>query len=197
MKLYDESKAQDSGLPDGSFYAEDLALALEQRRLRNASHIITTEEMVWEDSPHGLLKHIANPKLNPHVHDIDAYIQELPPDGRSGKHQHMAEEFIFFLEGRGYSLHWDVDLVEMGETFHWGVSETPQRLEWEATDWMYIPVNTVHQHFNLDGDAPARFISATSRLYKFLGTHDLKQIEPAPPLGDYRPAATGRDVPHA
>jgi quercetin dioxygenase-like cupin family protein len=180
MRPYDEAKAQQSGKSGGSFYAEDLVLATEQRRLRDASHIIRAEDQVWEDSPHGRLRHIAHPKLNPHVHDIDAYIQELAPDGRSGKHRHMAEEFIFFLEGRGYSLHWDVELVEMGETFHWGVSDVPKRFEWEATDWMYIPVNTVHQHFNLDGDEPARFLSATSRVYKFLGCHDLEQIEPAP-----------------
>jgi gentisate 1,2-dioxygenase len=180
MRPYEESRVGHAGVEDGSFYLEDLALAKEQQRLRSAQHVIRSEEMVWEDSPHGLLKYIAHPKLNPHVHDIDAYIQELPPDGRSGKHRHMAEEFVFFLEGRGYSLHWDVELAQMGDTFNWTVADTPRRYDWEATDWMFIPVNTVHQHFNLDGEEIARFISATSRLYKFLGCHDLEQIEPAP-----------------
>ena len=128
MRPYDEAKAQRSGKSGGSFYAEDLVLATEQRRLRDAPHIIRAEDQVWEDCPHGRLRHIAHPKLNPHVYDIDAYIQELAPDGRSGKHRHMAEEFIFFLEGRGYSLHWDVDLAEMGDTFHWRRRRRPEAL---------------------------------------------------------------------
>lgn len=181
MKLYDESDVGDVGIGHGSFYAEDLALTEELRRLHVAPHVIGTEEQVWEDSPQGLLKWIAHPKMNPHVFDIEAYIQELPPDGRSGKQRHMAEKFLFFLEGHGYSLHWDVELAEMGETFNWKVSDTPKRYEWEASDWMYIPVNTVSQHFNSDGEEVARFLCATSRLYKFLGVHDLEQLEPAPP----------------
>lgn len=181
MTRYDEAKTSAAGIEGGSFYAEDLVLAKEQARARSAPHIVRVEEQIWEDSPQGRLRHIAHPKINPHCHDIDAYIQELPPDGRSGKHRHMAEEFIFFLEGRGYSLHWDVELAGMDDTFHWRIADTPQRFEWEAGDWMYIPVNTAHQHFNLDGDEPARFISATSRIYKFLGCHDLEQLEPAPP----------------
>jgi gentisate 1,2-dioxygenase len=181
MTPYDEAKQSSTGIEGGSFYAEDLVLSREVQRLRAAPHVIRAEDQVWEDSPHGRIRHVAHPKLNPHAHDIDAYIQEIPPDSRTGKHRHMAEEFIFFLSGRGYSLHWDVELTEMAETFHWGISETPQRFDWEATDWMYIPVNTVHQHFNLDGDEPARLLSATSRIYKFLGVHDLEQIEDAPP----------------
>jgi quercetin dioxygenase-like cupin family protein len=185
MKPYDESRNQPTKRAEGSFYAQDLASAQNQPRLRSAPHVIRAEDQVTENCAQGLLTHIAHPDLNPHVFDIDAYIQEIPADGRSGKHRHMAEEFIFFLEGRGYSLHWDVDLVEMGDTFNWRVSDTPQRFDWEATDWMFIPVNTVHQHFNLDGDEPARFISATSRVFKWLGFHDLEQLEAAPTYRGY------------
>ena len=185
MKPYDESRIHPPGRTKGSFYAQDLAAARELERLRGAPHIIPAEDQVLEDCAQGLLTHIARPDLNPHVFDIDAYIQELPPDSRSGKHRHMAEEFIFFLEGRGYSLHWDVDLGEMGDTFTWKTDETPKRYDWEASDWMFIPVNTVHQHFNLDGDEPARFISATSRVFKWLGCHDLEQLESAPTYRGY------------
>ena len=52
-------------------------------------------------------------------------------------------------------------------------------VELTAGDWMFIPVNTAHQHFNLDGDEPARFLSATSRVFKWLGVHDLEQLEAA------------------
>lgn len=180
-KPYDEADTYHLGRTGGTFYGEDLLAAQEARRLRQAPHIVRAEDQVWEQSPQGLLKYISHPKLNPHCHDIDAYIQVLPPDGRSGKRRQMAEEFIFFLEGRGFSLHWDVELGEMKDSFTWKAEDTPQRFEWEAGDWMYVPINTITQHFNVDGEEPARLLSATSRVYKFLGCHDLEQIEPASP----------------
>jgi quercetin dioxygenase-like cupin family protein len=179
MQPYDESRNQPPRRNVGAFYTEDLAAARELQRQRSAPHIIKVKDQVFEDCVQGLLTHIANPALNPLDFDIDAYIQELPPDGRSGKHRHMAEEFIFFLEGRGYSLHWDVELGEMEDSFTWKVDDVPKRYEWEAGDWMFIPVNTAHQHINLDGDEPARFLSATSRVFKWLGVHDLEQLEAA------------------
>ena len=181
MKPYEESQAPLSPRSGGSFYAKDLAEAREQRRaLAEASYVIRAEEQIWEDSPQGRLKHVAHPELSANVTDIEAYIQEIPPDGRSGKHRHMAEEFVFVLEGRGYSLHRDVQ-AEVGETYHWRPDTTAKRFNWEAGDWMYIPVNTIHQHFNDDGDEPARLLCATSMLFKWLGWHDLEQLEDAPP----------------
>lgn len=180
MTQFGEVRRAQAGVEGGSFYAEDLVLAKEEkwRDSRNRK-IIKSDEMVWEDTTHGRIKWIAHPKINSRVKDVEAYIQEIPPDGRTGKHRHMAEEFMFILQGSGYSLHWDVDL-EMGEQYGWKVSSIPQRYEWEAGDWVFVPVNTVHQHFNTDSEQPARFISATSRLYKLLGWHDLEQLEEAP-----------------
>lgn len=180
MKEFGEAKRWNEGREGGTFYAEDLILAKEEKRL-DATYpkIIRASEMAWEDSPQGRLKHIAHPKLNPRVKDIDAYIQEIPPGSRSGKHRHMAEEYMFILEGKGYSLHWDVEM-ELGEKYSWKVPEEPQRFDWEAGDWVYVPVNTIHQHFNADPDKRSRFISATCRLYKMLGWHDLEQLEEAP-----------------
>jgi mannose-6-phosphate isomerase-like protein (cupin superfamily) len=184
VAIYDEAAAAHLGRAGGTFYEEDLWLAKEEQRLRQSPHIIRAEDQVWEDSPHGRLRHIAHPRMNPLDYDLDAYIQELPPDGASGKHRHMAEEFVFVLEGRGFSLHWDVELTGMDDSgFLWKMQDKPKRFDWEAGDWMYIPANTAHQHFNADGEEVARFLSATSRIYKFLGCHDLEQLENAP---DYR-----------
>jgi quercetin dioxygenase-like cupin family protein len=186
MRSFGESKRAHEGVEGGAFYAEDLVTAKEEKwNDKRYEHIIRASEMVWEDSPQGRLKHVAHPRINPHVKDIEAYIQELPPDGRSGKHRHMAEEFIFVLEGRGYSLHWDIDLA-LGDKYGWDIQKKPRRFEWQAGDWEFVPVNTVHQHFNLDGSAVARLMCVTSRIYKLLGWHDLEQIEDAP-----RPDATG------
>lgn len=180
MKGFGEARRIQEGRDGPALYMEDLIAVKEEKYQDSLSHkIIRANEMVWEDSPHGRIKHLAHPKLNSRVKDIEAYMQVIAPDGRTGKHRHMAEEFMFILAGRGYSLHWDVEL-EMGDSYGWKVSTKPQRYDWEAGDWVYVPVNTVHQHFNLESNQEARFISATSRIYKLLGWHDLEQIENAP-----------------
>ena len=45
---------------------------------------------------------------------------------------------------------------------------------------IYIPPNTIHQHFNGDPERPARLISATNRVYSMCGLNDLEQLENAP-----------------
>ncbi|OIQ98771.1 hypothetical protein GALL_192720 [mine drainage metagenome] len=49
---------------------------------------------------------------------------------------------------------------------------------------IYIPPNTVHQHFNADPGRPVRLISAINRIYEKFGLNDLEQLEDAP---EYRP----------
>jgi hypothetical protein len=83
------------------------------------------------------------------------------------------------LEGRGHDLHWDVDF-ELDATYVWKPAEDPSRWNWEEGDLVYIPPNTVHQHFNDDPERPARFLSAQNRAFKHLGYDDVEQIEPAP-----------------
>ncbi|HVB89164.1 MAG TPA: cupin domain-containing protein, partial [Beijerinckiaceae bacterium] len=76
-------------------------------------------------------------------------------------------------------LHQDCD-VEITDQFAWKVQDEVKRYEWEAGDVVYIPPNTVHQHFNADPDKPARLISSTNRIFKQVGLNDLEQIEDAP-----------------
>ena len=45
---------------------------------------------------------------------------------------------------------------------------------------IYIPPNTIHQHFNADPERPARLISAINRIFKNSGLNDLEQMEDAP-----------------
>jgi len=45
---------------------------------------------------------------------------------------------------------------------------------------IYIPPNTIHQHFNASADKPVRLISAINRIYKYCGLNDLEQLEDAP-----------------
>jgi hypothetical protein len=48
---------------------------------------------------------------------------------------------------------------------------------------VYIPPNTIHQHFNADPDHPVRFIGAESRIMADMGLDDLEQLENAPEYG--------------
>src|SRR5881409_3239592 len=159
-----ESKAWMRGTASGKLYQALLDDALNQP-VRNAKRkkIVHPEEMPWEMSRQGLLKHLLNEQMNTRMETVDAYMQIIPPGSRSGRHRHLAEECLYVLEGRGYDLHQD------------------------CGDVIYIPPNTIHQHFNASADKPARLISATNRIYKACGLNDLEQLEDAP---EYDPAVT-------
>src|SRR5215813_14523655 len=149
--------------------------------VRNAKRkkILHPEDMPWEMSRQGLLKHLLNEQLNTRMETVDAYMQIIPAGSRSGKHRHLAEECVYVLEGRGYDLHQDCD-VEITDTYHWKPQSEVQRFEWEAGDVIYVPPCTIHQHFNADPARPARLISCINRIYKNSGLNDLEQIEDAP-----------------
>jgi mannose-6-phosphate isomerase-like protein (cupin superfamily) len=103
----------------------------------------------------------------------------IAPGSRSGKHRQLAEECLYVLEGRGYDLHQDCD-VEITDTYHWRPQDEVKRYEWEAGDVIYVPPNTIQQHFNADPERPVRLISVVNRIYKACGLNDLEQIENAP-----------------
>jgi quercetin dioxygenase-like cupin family protein len=181
---WSESAAWLSGSDNQNLYQgllEDAATAPERNALRRK--VVTPEQMPWEMARQGILKHLINEGMSTRMETVDAYMQIIPPGGRSGKHRHLAEECLYVLEGNGYDLHQDCD-VEITDTYHWTAQEQVQRFEWEAGDVIYIPPNTIHQHFNADPARPVRLISAINRIYNQCGLNDLEQIEDAP---EYRP----------
>lgn len=141
--------------------------------------IVKPQEMPWEMSRQGLLKHLINENMNTRMETVDAYMQIIPPGSRSGKHRHLAEECVYVLEGCGYDIHQDCD-VEITDAFEWIPQKETKRFEWEAGDVIYIPPNTIHQHFNSQSDRPVRLISATNRIFKQIGLNTLDQLEDAP-----------------
>jgi quercetin dioxygenase-like cupin family protein len=175
-----ESKAWMRGAANAKIYQGMLEDALGQPA-RNAKRrkTVRPEDMPWEMSRQGLLKHLLNEQMNTRMETVDAYMQIIPPGSRSGKHRHLAEECLYVVEGRGYDLHQDCD-VEITDTYHWKPQAEVKRYDWEAGDVIYIPPNTIHQHFNADADKPVRLISAINRIYKYCGLNDLEQIEDAP-----------------
>lgn len=181
---WDETSVWIDGDENNSLY-QNLLDDAESAPTRNAKRkkIITPPEMPWEMSRQGILKHLINEQMNTRMETVDAYMQILPPGSHSGKHRHLAEECLYVLEGRGYDEHQDCD-VEITDDFHWTPQDKVQRFDWEAGDIVYVPPNTIHQHFNADPDKPARLISTTNRIFKQCGLNDLEQIEDAP---EYKP----------
>ena len=177
---WDESKAWLAGDESAPLY-EQLLQHAEEAPTRNAGRkkVLKPSEMPWEMSRQGLLKHLLNEEMNTRMETVDAYMQIIPAGSRSGKHRHLAEECLYVLEGRGYDLHQDCD-VEITDTYFWKPQEEVQRFDWEAGDVIYVPPNTIHQHFNADPARPVRLISVINRIYKQSGLNDLEQIEDAP-----------------
>jgi quercetin dioxygenase-like cupin family protein len=170
---WDESKSWLLGDQQGKYY-QGLLDDAEQMPARNSKRhkVVHPENMPWEMARQGLLKHLLNESMNTRM-------QIIPPGSKSGKHRHLAEECVYVLEGRGYDLHQDCD-VEITDTYHWKPQDEVKRYEWEAGDVIYIPPNTIHQHFNADPDRPVRLISSINRIFKYCGLNDLEQIENAP-----------------
>jgi quercetin dioxygenase-like cupin family protein len=182
-----ESKAWMTGSDNQALYQALLDDA-EAAPVRNSKRkkVVHPSEMPWELSRQGILKHLLNEQMNTRMESVDAYMQLIPPGSRSGKHRHLAEECVYVVEGRGYDLHQDCD-VEITDTYHWKPQDEVKRYEWEAGDVIYIPPNTIHQHFNADPERPVRLISAINRIYRKFGLNDLEQIEDAP---EYQPGVT-------
>ncbi|ATW27596.1 cupin domain-containing protein [Candidatus Formimonas warabiya] len=180
MKKYQEFEAWKKGDATATYYEDNLKSARGVSKTREKlMAVIHPEDMPWEECCQGKIKHMTNDQMDVIAKTVNTYIQEIPAGSKSGKHRHMAEEVVIVLEGRGYDLHWDVDM-ELTHRYEWVADKEPKRFDWEAGDIVVIPVNTVHQHFNADPDHPARIISAVNTVYKLLDYDDLEQIEPAP-----------------
>jgi gentisate 1,2-dioxygenase len=177
---WSEAKAWLKGTKHEALYQQLLDDAT-QAPARNAlrKKIVKPEDMPWEMSRQGLLKHLLNEAMNTRMETLDAYMQIIPAGSQSGRHRHLAEECLYVLEGQGYDLHQDCD-VEITDTYHWTPLPEIQRFDWQAGDVIYVPPNTIHQHFNASPDRPVRLISVINRIFKSCGLNDLEQLDDAP-----------------
>lgn len=143
-------------------YEKYVTTLTEQGRARqSAPHVIKERDCIWENTRMGRLKYLIHPYSSSGLYAYDAFIQEIPPGGRSGRHRHVSEEVHKILEGKGFDVH------------------DGKRWDWEVGDLVCIPVNTVHQHFNADSKRPARFVAFQSRLPHHLGQGGVQHIEDA------------------
>ena len=176
MSLEDKGPAH-SGANTCTFRTDDIAASQEFRKsYETRSNVVKAEDMPWERSPDGLIKHLVHARLNTRECCVESYMQFLKPAERSGKHRHMWEEIIFVAEGSGYDLHWDLKF-DCLDAFQWEWAATPKRFEWKRGDFIYIPPFTMHQHFATE---EARLIVMSNRIVKEMGFDWIDVVEPAP-----------------
>ncbi|MBI4332732.1 MAG: cupin domain-containing protein [Chloroflexi bacterium] len=132
---------------------------------QSVPHVVRGAPVPFENTRMGRIKFLVTPKSDCGLKTYDAFLQELPPGGRSGKHRHVTEEVHKILQGRGYDVHDGV------------------RHDWEAEDVVCIPPYAEHQHFNADPDHRASFVSLQSRWYAFMGHGGIEHLEDAPSGG--------------
>ena len=110
--------------------------------------VVTPEDTTWETDP---ARQRAGHLLSPERTDlrqfsVDIFELSVPAGSRSGKHWKMADEVDYVLEGEGYSLHWEVQ-EEIAEKYYARIAKEPTRHEIKKGDTLYVPQNTVVQHF--------------------------------------------------
>ncbi len=125
---WDEARAWLAGATNKKLYQDLLDDATTRpSRVALRKKIVHPDEMPWEMSRQGLLKHLLNEQMNTRMETVDAYMQVIPPGSRSGKHRHLAEECLYVVEGYGYDLHQDCD-VEITDTYAWKPQDSNQAL---------------------------------------------------------------------
>jgi quercetin dioxygenase-like cupin family protein len=140
--------------------------------------VVRREDTVWEDTPLGRVRVLSSPdRADLRTHSVDAFELQIPVGGRSGKRWQMADEVLYVLSGSGYSLHWEVQ-AELDDKYYARIASEPTRHEITAGDTLYIPQNTIAQHFSADGE-PLLLLSGQNRLFKKLGYDRVVYLEKA------------------
>jgi hypothetical protein len=139
--------------------------------------VIKPADREWELSPYGKLRQFTGPNTDARTFSIDIAELEIEPGGHSGKRWQMADEICYIASGSGYSLHWEVR-AEFAEKYYAHVALEPTRHEFVAGQVLYIPPNTVAQHFASNGSS-LRIINAQSRVFRNLGYDSTVFLEKA------------------
>lgn len=141
--------------------------------------VVSPSDTVWEETPLGRVRVINSPeRTDVRQFSVDVFELDIAAGSRSGKHWKMADEVLYVLDGEGYSLHWEVQ-AEIAEKYYARIAKEPTRHEIRKGDTLYVPQNTVVQHFAADG-TPLRLLSAQNRVFKHLGYDKVHYFEDAP-----------------
>lgn len=142
--------------------------------------VVKPSDTRWETTRDGRVRIITSPqRTDVRAFSVDVFQQEIPPGSRSAKHWHMADEVLYVMSGRGYSVHHDVE-ADIGERYQARVAKEPSRWDFSTGDLLYVPQNIVHQHFNASDSEPLVLLSGQNRLFKLLGYDSVVHLEDAP-----------------
>ena len=138
---------------------------------------------MWQTTPLGRVRVLSSPETTDvRTFSVDAFELEIPAGSRSGKRWHMADEILYVLGRRrlqpalgGRGRHSTTSTTP-------GSPSEPTRHEIKPGDTLYVPQNTVAQHFSADGQ-PLRLLSGQNRLFKQLGYDRVAYLENAPEFG--------------
>jgi quercetin dioxygenase-like cupin family protein len=141
--------------------------------------VVTPSDGVWETTPMGRLRVMNSAAMTENRQfGVDVFELTIPAASRSGKHWKMADEILYVLDGEGYSLHWEVQ-AEIAEKYYARIAKEPTRHEIKKGDTLYVPQNTIAQHFAADG-TPLHLLSVQNRVFKHLGYDTVHYFEDAP-----------------
>jgi quercetin dioxygenase-like cupin family protein len=151
--------------------------------------VVKPEDTVWEQTPLGRVRVLSSQdRTDVRNFSVDVFELSIPAGSRSGKRWHMADEILHVLSGSGYSLHWDVE-AEIAERYYARIAKEPTRHDFKQGDTLYVPQNTIAQHFAADG-TPLLLLSGQNRVFKMLGYDKTVFLENAPEY-DKELAASG------
>jgi len=144
----------------------------------NRKKVVRADDNAWQDSPLGRVKVLSSPeKSDLRDFSVDVFELEIPSGDRSGRRWQMADEVLYVISGEGYSLHWEVG-ADIAEKYYARIANEPTRHDIKAGDTLYVPQNTVAQHFSTGGQ-PLHMLSAQNRIFKMLGYNNVVYLDDA------------------
>lgn len=140
--------------------------------------VVHPEDNQWEETGLGRVKVLTSPsKTDLRDFSVDVFELEIAPGDKSGRRWQMADEILYVISGSGYSLHWEVG-ANIAEKYYARIAKEPTRHEFKEGDVLYVPQNTVAQHFSHGGE-PLHMLSAQNRLFKMLGYDNVVYLDDA------------------
>jgi gentisate 1,2-dioxygenase len=136
-----------------------------EQRSRTAKVVVRRGDRSEELTRQGRLRYYLNRNTlhDTVLKDWNIFTHELRT--RSGKHRHQGGLVIYVIDGKGYTV---VD---------------GQRQNWQSGDLILLPIapgGVEHQHFNLNGDMPSRWMAYIYKPFHDEVAHGMEQREESP-----------------